>query len=151
MRALALVAATALMAPVHAIEPEPADRLALFRLAERMDRAWTEADANANAELFDENATARIGNDPLGEGREAIRQQFRTFFKDRPAGLRHVTTIERIDQLSRDIAIWDAEVRVERQGAGGNWSTLATIRNVTIAVRQADGWRIRAVRAFPVD
>lgn len=149
-RILAIGVAMLLAAPAHAVEPEQADRAALLQLAERMDRAWTAADAEANAALFAIDATARFGGDPLGEGRAAIRAQFEAFFKDRPPGLRHVTRIERIDRLGVDLATWDAEVRVERLQANGEWSALTRIRNVTLAVRQPDGWRIRMVRAFPV-
>ena len=150
LRVLALTGALLFAASALAAEPSPGDRAALLRLAERMDHAWTVADADANAELFASDATARFDADPLGSGREAIREQFRAFFKDRPAGLRHVTTIERVELLAPDFALWDAEVRVERRQAAGVWMTLTRIRNVTLAVRQFDGWRIKTVRAFPI-
>ncbi len=146
---LAIGIALLASAPAFAVEPPPADRVALLELAERMDRAWTAADADANALLFAETATARFGEDTLGEGREAIRRQFIGFFKDRPAGLRHVTRIERVEQLGADLALWDAEVRVERQTARGR-EALTRICNLSVLVRQPDGWRVQAVRAFPV-
>lgn len=150
IRGLALLITLASATAAAAAEPQPEDRIALLQLAERMDRAWTEADADANASLFAENATARFDADPLGEGREAIRAQFRAFFKDRPTGLRHVTSIERIDQLGPDLAFWDAEVRVERKQAAGDWAVATRIRNVTLAIRHRKEWRIHTVRAFPV-
>ena len=150
IRILALTGAFLIAAPAISAEPSPGDRTALLQLAERMDQAWTVADADANAELFASDATARFDADPLGSGREAIREQFRAFFKDRPAGLRHVTNIERVELLAPGLALWDAEVRVERRQAAGDWMTLTRIRNVTLAVRQSDGWRIKAVRAFPI-
>lgn len=150
VRVLALAATLVLATPVLSANPSAKDRAALQQLAERMDRAWTAADADANAELFAGDATARFDADPLGQGREAIRNQFRAFFKDRPAGLRHVTAIERVELLAADLALWDAEVRVERRQAEGQWAVLTRIRNVTLAVRQPDGWRIRTVRAFPI-
>lgn len=150
IKAFALAAMLALAFPAYAAEPSPDDRAALLALAHRMDRAWTMADADSNAELFAPDATARFGEDPLGSGRVAIRDQFRSFFKDRPPSLRHVTTIERIEQLTPDLTLWDAEVRVERRGAAGDWETLTRIRNVTVAERRSDGWRVRAVRAFPI-
>ena len=150
MRVFALGIAVMASVPARSAELSPGDRQALFQLAKRMDRAWTAGDAQANAELFAANATARFGDDPLGEGRDAIRNQFHGFFKDRPAGLRHVTAIERVDQPAPNLATWDAEIRVERQQSAGSWETLAKIRNVTIVVRQPDGWRIQTVRAFPV-
>lgn len=150
MRVLALGIAIVAAAPAYSAEPRDADRQALSRLAEKMDGAWTAGDANANAELFASDATARFGNDPLGEGRDAIRSQFEGFFKDRPSGLRHVTAIERIEELAPNLATWDAEIRVERQQANGSWVILTRIRNITIAIRQPDGWRIQMVRAFPV-
>jgi uncharacterized protein (TIGR02246 family) len=149
-RFMAMGIAFTLAAQASAAEVGPTDRQQLLQLAQRMDRAWTAGDANANARLFVADATARFGTDPLGEGREAIRQQFEGFFKDRPAGLRHVTSVERIERIAPDFAMWDAEVRVERQRADGRWVALTRIRNVSLVVRQPDGWRIQAVRAFPV-
>lgn len=146
--AMAFALNMASLAP--AAELAPADRQHLLQLAQDMDDAWTSGDANANAQLFADDATARFGEDPLGDGKGAIRRQFEGFFRDRPAGLRHVTKIERIERLTSDLAMWDAEVRVERQQAGGQWTTLTRIRNFTVAVRRPEGWRIKAVRAFPV-
>jgi uncharacterized protein (TIGR02246 family) len=115
-----------------------------------MDQAWTAGDADANANLFASDATARFGEDPLGRGREAIRAQFQSFFKGRPIGLRHVTRVDYIEQIGPDLALWNAEVRVERQAATGRWESVTRIQNVTLAVRQPDGWRVKAVRAYPV-
>lgn len=149
-RSIAIGTAVMFATPANASMLSPSDRASLTQLAERMDRAWTASDVEANAALFTIDATARFGDDPLGEGREAIRGQFEAFFKNRPIGLRHVTAIERVDRLGPGLAMWDAEVRVEQQQAAGDWKILARIRNVTIVERQSDGWRIRAVRAFPV-
>ncbi len=150
IKKLTVAAALVLGTPAAAAIPSPADRAELEQLARQMDDAWTAGDADANAALFSNDASARFAEDPLGEGREAIRGQFQGFFKDRPAGLRHATKIERIDQIAPDFALWDAEVRVERQDADGTWSTVSRIRNVTLAARSQQGWQIRAVRAFPV-
>ncbi|HYC95891.1 MAG TPA: SgcJ/EcaC family oxidoreductase [Sphingomicrobium sp.] len=147
---LVLVIALGSATQAPAAELTNSDRQQPLQLAKRMDHAWTAGDANSNAQLFAPDATARFGDDPLGEGREAILIQFAGFFKDRPAGLRHVTNIERAERLTGDLAMWDAEVRVKRRQADGRWATLTRIRNVTIAVRQPDGWRIKTVRAFPV-
>ena len=150
VKSLALAISLLFATPAFSAEPSSNDRAALLDLADRMDQAWTAADADANAELFTSDATARFGADPVGGGRDAIRNQFRSFFKDRPAGLRHVTTIEGVELLASNLALWDAEVRVERRQTTGEWVTLTRIRNVTLAVRQPDGWRIKAVRAFPI-
>ena len=141
-RFMAAAIALSVATQSSAAEVEPADRQQLLQLAQRMDRAWTAGDANANAVLFAADATARFGSEPLGEGRDSIRQQFEGFFKDRPAGLRHVTSIERVDQLTNDLVMWDAEVRVEHQQGDGHWATLTRIRNVSLVARQPDGWRI---------
>lgn len=150
IKALTIGVAIVLATPAHAAEPAPADQAALRHLAYRMDHAWTVADADANADLFAIDATARFGDDPIGAGREAIRRQFHAFFKDRPAGLRHVTKIERMEQLGPNLVMWDAEVSVERSQGDQDWTTLTRIRNVTLVARRPDGWRIQAVRAFPV-
>ena len=149
MRVILAIGAAIMAVPAAAAQIEPADHAQLLQLAERMDRAWTAGDANANARLFAADATARFGDDPLGQGRAEIGDQFHAFFKNRPAGLRHVTAIERVELLAPDLTFWDAEVRVERRNAAGEWATLTRIRNVTLAIRQPGGWRIQAVRAFP--
>ena len=149
MRYVMMIGALMVASAASGAELAQSDRQAILRLAEAMDRAWTAGDVNANAKLFTPNATARFGHEPLGQGREAIRLQFQAFFKDRPAGLRHVTRIEHIEQIGPDLAQWDAEVRVERRGLSGNWETVSRIHNVTLAVRQQDGWRVRSVRAHP--
>lgn len=146
---VATLLAIGMAAQATAAELSVADNHELLQLAQRMDHAWTAGDSNANAQLFATDATARFGDETLGQGRDAIRNQFEGFFRDRPAGLRHVTKIERVEQLSPDLAIWDAEVRVERHQPVGQWATVSRIRNVTVVVRQPDGWRIKAVRAFP--
>lgn len=151
MRSLAFLAfAISFASEAYAAEPAPADRQQLMQLAEQMDHAWTAGYAEANAQLFAVDATARFGNDRLASGREEILAQFQSFFNDRPQGLRHVTKIERVERLNHELAMWDAEVRVEGQRPPGQWVTLTTIRNVTIAARQREGWRIKSVRAFPV-
>lgn len=147
---LVIGATMAFAVPTPPSGPSAVDRRSIQQIAERMDRAWTAGDADANASLFAADATARFGDDPLGAGRDSIRGQFHSFFQGRPSDLRHVTNIERIELLAPNLALWDAEVRVERQQAGGHWMALTIIRNVTIVVRQPDGWRIKAVRAFPV-
>ena len=147
---LAIAAALACSPPAYSAAPSQSDWLALEELASRMDREWTRADADASARLFAPNASARFGEDPLADGRDAIRAQFREFFKDRPPALRHVTKIERIEEINADHALWDAEVRVEREQADGTWQVLTRIRNVTVAVRGREGWRVLAVRAVPV-
>ncbi|HEV2569681.1 YybH family protein [Sphingomonas sp.] len=134
----------------RAAEPSAVDRAALLALADKMDRAWTAADVNENSALFSADATARFGNDPLGEGREAIQDQFRTFFADRPPNLRHVTRIDHIELLSPDLAMWDAEVSVEQRQPSGAWLVQTRIQNLTLATRQPQGWKVRAVGAFPV-
>ena len=150
IRFLPIAIALAVFAPAHSAEPSAPDRQALLKLAERMDQAWTAADADANAQLFAPDATARFAEDPLRQGRAEIRAQFETFFKDRPPNLRHVTKIERMEQLNATLVLWDAEVTVERRRTTGGWEALTRIRNVTLAVRQPDGWRVQAVRAFPL-
>jgi uncharacterized protein (TIGR02246 family) len=150
IRSLAIGVAIAVTTPAHSAVPTLADQAVLQQLADRMDHAWTVADADANADLFAADATARFGEDPLGAGRREIRRQFQLFFRDRPADLRHVTKIERMEQLAPNLIMWDAEVRVERRQGAHDWTTLTRIRNVTLVARRPEGWRIQAVRAFPI-
>lgn len=85
--------------------PQSEDRASLEQFAHQIDDAWTAADVEADTAVFSPDATARFADDPPDEGWGAIRGQFRSFFKDRPIGLRHVTKIERIDQISPDLAM----------------------------------------------
>ncbi len=150
IKKLAIIFVLTFCAPTLAAEPQTAERLAQEQLARKVDEAWTAGDVDANAALFTADATGRLGDDPLGEGREALRAQFRSFFKDRPAGLRHVTNIERIDQLTPDLAMWDAKVSIERLQPSGSWSVANGFQSVVVTVREPSGWRIRTIRGFPV-
>lgn len=137
-------------APAAAQAPAALDMQALRDLAAAADQAWNLRDADRMAAAYDAGATLRLANAPEIAGREAIRGYFRNAFAARTATMRHVTEVEAADLIRPDLALSDATVRVERQRPDGSWELMRRYRNLSLAVRGADGWRLRAVRAQPL-
>lgn len=143
--ALSLIAVPALAEP-----PAQADEQALLALAANADAAWDARDVDGMTALYEEGATLRMGGGKVVEGQQAIRTQFQSAFAARQATMRHVTTIDRNELIAPDLAISDAGVRVEQQQPDGSWLTVRSFRNVSLARRGPDGWRLRTVRAIPI-
>lgn len=144
----AIVASMA--APAAAEAPAGLDMAALKALADAADSAWNDKDADRMAAAYDARGTLRLADGGEINGREAIRAFFRDNFARRREVFRHVTEIEAADLIRPDLALSDATVRVERQRPDGGWETVRRFRNLSLAVRGPDGWRLRAVRAQPV-
>lgn len=148
MRTLLLAAlAATLLHPVHAAPPSDADRAALQAIAERLDRVWDAGDVAAVTAMYTDDGSVRLDNRPFEQGREAVRRYFEGTIARRPAGVRHRTWFENVDMLTPDLALVDTHVRIERPGQNGAMETLADFHNQTIAQRDGDTWRFRAVRA----
>lgn len=143
---LSLLAASA----AQAAAPSPADHAALERLALDSDRDW---DAKALDRFLGHHvadSSVRIAGDAAVLGREAMRGYFGRAFAARPAGFRHVSTLEHVDMIGRDTAIVDTQVRVEQRQADGSWALQRTFRTYVVAVRANGEWKLRAVRAAPL-
>lgn len=148
MRTLLLAAiAACLSQPVHAAPPSEADRAALQAVADRLDRVWDAGDAAAVTAMYTDDGSVRLDGRPFEQGRDAVRRYFDGTIARRPAGVRHRTRFENIDMLTPDLALVDTHVRIERPGQDGAMETLAAFHNQTIAQRDGDSWRFRAVRA----
>jgi uncharacterized protein (TIGR02246 family) len=135
----------------QAAEPAPADVAALTALARAADAAWDAADAPRMSGLYTPDASLMVGGtgDVRG-GREAVSAYFGEAFANRPAVMRHVTEVRRADLLAPDLALTDNFVRVEVRQADGAWREARRFHTVSLAERTAAGWRLRAVRAFPL-
>ena len=146
------VAIALFAAPASALAqpPGPADQAALAALAGEADAAWNAKDAARMAAAYAEDGDLRLGDGPAIEGRNNIAAQFRSAFAARQATMRHVTTVDHADLIGPDLAVSDAGVRVEQRQADGSWTLVRAFRNVSVAVRERDGWRLRTVRAFPL-
>jgi uncharacterized protein (TIGR02246 family) len=148
MRILLLAAATALMPEAaNASPPSDGDRVALIQLAAQLDAVWDSGDPAAVSALYDVDGSVRMDGRPIVQGRDAVQAYFVETMGRRPAGVRHVTRVENIDMLSPDLALVDTRVSIERDGPQGRREVLAQFHNQTLSLRQADGWRFRAVRA----
>lgn len=148
MRILLLAAATALMIPAaSAAPPSDADRVALIQLAADLDAVWDSGDPAAVSALYAVDGSLRMDARPIVRGRDAVQAYFVETIGRRPEGARHVTHVENIDMLTPDLALVDTAVTIERDGAQERREVLAQFHNQTLAARQADGWRFRAVRA----
>ena len=148
MRKLLLVAATALMThAASAAPPSDTDRVALEKLAADLDVVWDKGDPEAVSALYAADGSLRMDSRPVVQGRAAVRRYFVETIGRRPAGARHVTRVENIDMLTPDLALVDTRASIERDGAQGGREVLAEFHNQTLALREADAWRFRAVRA----
>ena len=148
MRKLLLAAAAALMAQAAcAAQPNDADRVALEKLAADLDAVWDSGDPAAVSALYAADGSLRMGSLPVVQGRDAVQRYFVETMGRRPAGARHVTRVENIDMLTPDLALVDTRASIERNGAQGSREVLAEFHNQTLALRQGDAWRFRAVRA----
>jgi uncharacterized protein (TIGR02246 family) len=143
--ALALLAAPALAQPVS-----PADDAALKALAHEADVAWNEKDAARMAAVYAEGASLRLSGGAAIESRDAIRATFERNFAARQGTMRHITQVDRAELIAPDLALSDAGVRVEQQQADGSWKLMRTFRNVSLARREGNGWKLQFVRAFLV-
>jgi uncharacterized protein (TIGR02246 family) len=143
--AAGLLATSALAAP-----PSRADQAALERLAAENDAAWDAANAEVISNQYAIDGNLKLGGTDLNDGRAAIQSYFERSFARRPAGLRHVSQVERIDMVTPNTAFADAHVRLERENADGSRTLLREFRNHSVLVRDGSTWRIRAVRSHPV-
>ena len=145
-----ILAAALLAAPALAEVPSPAEQAALKALAAAADAAWNAKDVERMTAAYTDNGSLRLGGTPAIEGREAIRAQFRSAFAARQGTLRHITSVDRAELIRPDLALSDAGVRIEQQQADGSWTLVRAFRNVSIAAKGPQGWRLQTVRAFPV-
>ncbi|NNM78037.1 SgcJ/EcaC family oxidoreductase [Sphingomonas sp. ID1715] len=118
--------------------------------AAAMDAAWDRADPAAMAALFADEATIQAGPNSVLEGRAAIHAFFKRDFDTRPALLRHVSELRRVDMITPDLALVDKVVRIEQQDSEGRWEALRTFLNATIMKRVTGVWKVRAVRAHVI-
>lgn len=141
------VLAVAYAAPSLATPPSADDRAALVAVAAAADARWNAADAIGLADAFTDDATLVLYPNARASGRDAIRDYFARAFERRPAKLRHVTTLGEITMLTPDVALADGHVRLERQQDDGSWVLVRYFVNHNVAVREAAGWKLDAVRA----
>ncbi len=143
----AAAAALLLTTAARAAPPGAADRAALENLAARNDSAWTAGDAAAIAADYSADGTLRLaGMAEALEGSKAVRGYFERAFAARPSSFRHVTRLERIDIVGRDIAFADAHVRVE-QLKDGKWEAVREFLNHSVLRKERGAWKLHSVRA----
>lgn len=154
MRPLTIFAAAAALAAsaaVAAAPPTAADRAALDAVASASDVAWNVRDARALSRHYAEDGSLRLSNMPAARtGRDAIQAYFEQSFAQRAGTLRHVTSLDGIEMLTPNLALTDARVEVQQQQPDGSWKLVRAFRNASLAERDGGGWKIRAVRAYPI-
>lgn len=129
-----------------AAPPSDTDRRHLENLAREADSAWDVGDAATLSGLYTTDATLVMAPREPVDGREAIRVYFEQSFAKRPANLRHVTAVRRIEMLAPDVAFVDTDVRLERRADDGSWPVVRRFANYTVAIRDGEGWRVKEVR-----
>jgi uncharacterized protein (TIGR02246 family) len=131
--------------------PSSVDDAALRQLGAAADAAWDARDADRMATYYADDASLLVGG-AGGEqhGRAQVQGYYQRAFAGRSGILRHVSEIRSLQMLGPDLALTDVWVRVEARQPDGSWKVVRTFNNVSVAAREADGWKLRAVRAYPV-
>lgn len=136
----------------RATQPSEGDRHALERLAAENDAAWGAKDVAIISGQYATEGTVRVSpQSPVITGRSTVTGFFKNAFDRRQGTHRHITKLDHIELVAPDLALADGDVRVERQEADGSWRLVRTFRSVTLAVRQDGGWKLRSVRAIPMN
>lgn len=147
LAALTWAAATAALAAA----PNPADDKALRALGAAADAAWDARDAARMATYYSPDASLVVGGAGAEQqGRAEVEAYFQRAFARREGVMRHVSEFRGLQMLGADLALSDILVRVEARQPDGTWKQVRTFNNVSLATREADGWKLRAVRAYPV-
>lgn len=138
--------------PALAAPPSDEDRRALEQLAADNDAAWGAKDVATISGQYVEAGSVRVSPQaPVILGREPVIGFFDGAFSRREGIHRHITKLDHIELIAPDMALADAAVRVERQEPNGAWILVRTFRSVTVAVRDGRDWKLRAVRAIPLN
>lgn len=120
-------------------------------LLQATDTAWNKKDGRAMAALFTDDGSFRMPGMSAVAGRNKLEQLFSDSFADRPVGLRHVTHLEHVEQLDPSTALAEADVAIEQRDDKGAWKPVKEFHSVFLITRTRDGWKLRAMRSFPVD
>lgn len=131
----------------------PGDEAALRALGADADAAWNAKDARRMGDYYAEDASLLVGGVTLPEqvGRANIESYFQRAFAGRVGDLRHVSEIRNLRMIGPDLAFTDVLVRVESRRADGTWQVVRRFNNVSISERSGTVWRLRTVRAFPIE
>ena len=143
----ALTAAATQATPVA-----PEDESALRALAASVDGAWDHKDIDRMTASYSEDATLLVGDtSQVQQGRSAVQAYFEKTFAQRGGVMRHVSEFRGIDMLGPDLAVTDIRVRVEAEQPDGGWKEVRRFANLSMAVREGGVWKLRVVRAYPVN
>ena len=147
LAALTWAAATAALAAA----PTPADDKALRDLGAAADAAWDAKDAARMAMQYSPDASLLVGGAGAEQqGRAAVADYYTRAFARRAGVMRHVSEIRGLQMLGTDLAVTDVFVRVEEKQPDGAWKLVRRFNNISLAAREADGWKLRVVRAYPI-
>ena len=123
-----------------------ADQQAVFQLTVALDKNWNQRDAQAFADLFEEDADFRFFSEAWLKGKDEI-QAFWSgeVFPGLPETMRHVIQIERVRFVAENIAIGDGTLRFVNV-IEGQEQVHAERQGTLIAVKKDGRWCISAVR-----
>lgn len=152
---LPLIAALAwaIAGAATAAAPDAADETALRALGAAADAAWNAKDHRLMGSYYAEDASLLVGGVALPQqtGRAQIETYFQKAFAGRVGDLRHVSEIRNLDMVGPNLAFTDVLVRVESRRADGTWQVVRRFNNVSISERSGTVWRLKVVRAFPIE
>jgi uncharacterized protein (TIGR02246 family) len=143
--ATAALAVVLALASVTARAAEGDDEAAIRLLAEAYVTAYNAHDANALAELWDEDAVyLRPESGESVEGRDAIQEMFAEMFKGADQS-KLAVTVKSVRLITPDVAVEDGTADVTDEGGETTTSTYTAIH-----VKKDDKWRLTSVRETDV-
>jgi ketosteroid isomerase-like protein len=137
-RSLIAIAVLAVAAS-SACRSRASDDEAVRAASRAWDRAHNAGDAAALGRLYAENAVSMPNNRPALEGRLAIEDDFRSFFKDVAAT--HATTIVSLE-ISGDLAVERGRYELSSTAKAGGPPTIERGKHIVVRRRLPDGWKI---------
>lgn len=147
-----VAAATAFAAPVSAASLTSSDAFALETLKNANDDAWNRRDALTITDQYVDGASVRVApGAELVAGRGAIHRFFTGAFARREGDFRHVTKLAHLEPLDNDSVLTEGDVRVEKLEKDGNWTLVRRFRTISVVVRSGKEWKLRSVRAIPLN
>ena len=120
---------------------------AIRQTTSHFSAAWNQADAQAVAEVFSEDADLVIPQGLMMNGRSAIAKFYARVFANGYAGSEGTAAVKQIKMVREDLAIVDGEWSITgAHDASGNIRPPERGIFCALVERQSDKWVIRALR-----
>lgn len=128
----------------------PAQTDSVLAVSRAIDERWGARDAAGLTAAYTADAHTRIlGTTVDLRGSKEILAYFRQSFAAGQGVLRHRTIVQELQQIAPGIVATDGEVFLDRRLDDGTFVPYLHFTTNAVAVRTAEGWRIRINRVRP--